>query len=330
MKKIIAILLAAMMLLTLAACGKKPDEPKTDAPAKTQEADPNVPSFDFTQFGKGSVAITGAELIQSEDDEQLLRVYYDYTNTDQVGVTPDSSFRFDEVLQGEEELDDTSIDEDDPAAIPEDDLESLTIQPGITARLTKLFEIDPEGGTISFKTFLMVGSWMYNKDQVNYFAFQLDPKNLPGKPKKDLEYGKITDPKYTADAKESGSYADLATPFEVTLTGDFEVIPYEDDEREGTVKAIRIGLIYKNLHSEEWPAGVALPLYAYQDGLSLETASDWYFEANEEDDAFNENVPSGEEIQCNAVYILRGDSPVELVVESPASDLRVGKVFKVK
>lgn len=329
MKKILAFLLATLMLLSFAACDDKTDDPKKTGEEGKADAAKSIAQFDFTQYGKASVAITGAELITSEDDEKLLRVYYDYTNTDRVGVSPDSSLKFNPVMQGEEELDDTSIDEDDPAAIPEDGLESLTIQPGITARLTKLFEIDPDGGKISFKLYAMVGSWMYNPDQTTYLSFELDPKNLPGKPDKDLEYAKITDPKHTANAKTSGSFADLATPFEVAITGDFEVIPYESDDDENA-KAIRIGLTYKNLYDSEMPAGVAIPMCAYQDGLSLDYGSDWYFEANEEDEAFNEDVPSGEEIRCNAVFILKGDSPVEFVVETPASDLVVGKVFKVK
>jgi len=329
MKKFLAFLLACVMLLSLAACGEKTDDPKTDGAGGAGEADPNVPSFEFSQYGKGRVAIAGAELITSEDDEKLLRVYYDYTNTDKVGVSPDSSLKFDVVTQGEEELDETAIDEDDEAAVAEDNLELLTIQPGITARLTKLFEIDPDGEKISFKLYLMVGSWMINKDDVNYFTFELDPKDLPGKPAKALEYAKITSPKYVGSAKTSGDFSDLATPYTVTITGDSEVIPYEEDD-DKEEKAIRIGLTYKNLHTDEWPAGVVLDLVAYQDGLSLDYASDWYYEANEEDEAFNEDVPSGEEIRCNAVFILRNDSPVEIVIENVATDTRVGKVFNVK
>ena len=37
MKKLIALLLAALMLLSLAACAAKPAETKTEAPAKTEE-----------------------------------------------------------------------------------------------------------------------------------------------------------------------------------------------------------------------------------------------------------------------------------------------------
>lgn len=333
MKRFLAILLAALMVLSMAACKKKPDAPATGeaktGEAKTEEKTPSIASYDFTQYGKGYVSIVGAEHVKDEDDTDLLRVYYDFTNKDKKGQTPDSGLKFNKVMQGETELDDTYIDEDDPAAVAEDNLDELTIQPGITARLTKLFEFDPEGEKVTFRLYLMVGSWVFSEETTNFFTFELDPKNLPGKPEKEMEYPRITDPQYVKNAPASGSYPDLATPYEVELTGEFEVLAYDEDDENG--KAIRVGLVYKNLDDQAWPVGVSLDITAYQDGLSLPFGSTWYIEEpTAEDEAYGEDVEPGETVKCNALFVLRNDSPVEIVIEEIASDLVIGKIFPVK
>lgn len=74
MKKTLAILLALVMVLTLAACGgggKKPAE--TTAPKETEPA-VQLPNFTFTQYGDAKITIVGAEFAKNDEEEDILRV----------------------------------------------------------------------------------------------------------------------------------------------------------------------------------------------------------------------------------------------------------------
>ena len=88
MKKMIAFVLTAVMLLSLAACTGNPAP--TDGPGTAPTSDPAVEteptveayaSYDFTQYGKAKIDILGAEFIKDDYDEDVLRIYYNYTNT---------------------------------------------------------------------------------------------------------------------------------------------------------------------------------------------------------------------------------------------------------
>lgn len=320
MKKFLALILAAVMLLSMAACGggDTPDDADTI-------------SHEFTQFGKGRITITGTEQFQNEDGENLLRIYYDYTNTssDAIGQCPGTALNFVNITQDGNELESGyRLSSNDPASIPEDHGDDLTVQPGHTVRQTEIIEFNPDGGTISVSVYLMIGSWVYNKDDLKYFTFEIDPKNLMGAPSKALEYTKITDPKYTKGMPASGTFGDIAVPFEAAITGQYEVVAYDDEEG---MKAIRVGLTYKNMADDEWPPCVVLPINAFQDGVSLSLGDTWYIdEVTAEDEAFGEYVAPGKTVSCNALFILRSDSPVEVVIETSAQDLHLGMVFKVK
>ena len=96
-------------------------------------------------------------------------------------------------------------------------------------------------------------------------------------------------------------------------------------------KAIRVGLVYKNLDDQAWPVGVSLDITAYQDGLSLPFGSTWYIEEpTAEDEAYGEDVEPGETVKCNALFVLRNDSPVEIVIEEiPPKTVKCPKLRKI-
>lgn len=94
MKKIVALLLALVMVLSMAACGKKEsgtDKPETsNAPAATTPAatsaaaDPTVEVVEddefthtFTQFGNARIKIVGAEATENALGEDVLCIYFD-------------------------------------------------------------------------------------------------------------------------------------------------------------------------------------------------------------------------------------------------------------
>ena len=90
MKKLIALLLALVMVLSMAACGKNEETLEVDDgnnplaidTVPVEEAEPDPLSHEFTQYGNGKIKIVGAEFTQDDYGDDLLRVYYDYTNTD--------------------------------------------------------------------------------------------------------------------------------------------------------------------------------------------------------------------------------------------------------
>ena len=108
MKKLLALLLALVMVLGLFACGKKeetsvpsegPVPQDTLNVADIQEED--ALSHTFTQFGNARIKIVGSEFVKNDDDEDILRIYYEYTNTDDTlcGHYPNTGLEFLSVTQ---------------------------------------------------------------------------------------------------------------------------------------------------------------------------------------------------------------------------------------
>ena len=63
----------------------------------------------------------------------------------------------------------------------------------------------------------------------------------------------------------------------------------------------------------------------------MEQGTTWDLEeVTAEDEAFEEDVAKGETVKCNAIFILRGENPVEVVVEQPLDDTRVGLTCNVQ
>lgn len=336
-KKLIAILLAAVMLLCLAACGgdKKPSEDPTTQPSATvpdateAPTDENIITHDFSQFGSGRIAIVGSELIEDEDGEDLLRVYYDYTNTGDtaIGQCPSTALEFEKITQDGNELDTGHLYEDDPAHIPEDSL-SVYVQPGCTIRQTLLIPVDPDGGVVSIGCYLTVGSWFFDKDDIQWFTFEIDPQDLMGAPAKALEIPSIMDSTYTKGMPTEGTDMDTAVPFGAALLEKYDIV---DHEQEEGMKALRVYCTFTNHHEESWPASVALPINAYQDGISLEMGSTFYLsDPTVEDETFESvQVATGETVSCSALFILRNDHPVDIVVEHHKDGMRLGTVCEV-
>ena len=68
-------------------------------------------------------------------------------------------------------------------------------------------------------------------------------------------------------------------------------------------------------------AGGAVALYRAWEGFFEETTP--------EDEAFGEDVEPGATVQCNAIFMLRGESPVDVVVEAPNVEMRVGVTYDI-
>lgn len=208
MKKTIALLLAFVMVLSMTACAKKDpgaDKPETSEPETSNSpavADPAVEDAEdeglahtFTQYGNARIKIVGAEAARNDSGEDLLRIYYDYTNTDDTanGHAPGYVLNFLSITQDGEECKTYDFRNDDENAVTEDLNPKLYVQPGCTNRNTINIRWNPNGGVVKVSCFVMVGSWMYSENDVDPFEFEIDPSALMGAPEP-FELPAITTP----------------------------------------------------------------------------------------------------------------------------------------
>ena len=188
MKKIVALLLVFVMVLSMDVYGEndsgtdKPEDSNTaSATESTAEETEKVGEVEkaeavendefthtFTQYGNARIKIVGAEATKNDKGEDLLRVYYDYTNTDDTanGHAPNIALEFMSITQDGEEcrtFDFTYYDED---ALPEDLNEGLNVQPGCTNRNTLNILWNPNGGAVKVSCYVMIGGWMFNEENV--------------------------------------------------------------------------------------------------------------------------------------------------------------------
>ena len=329
MKKLLALILAFAMVSTLAACTGNPAP--TDGPGTAPTGDPAVEtkptveayaSYDFTQYGKAKIDILGAEFIKDDYDEDVLRIYYNYTNTGDSACAryPGRTLYFKSITQDGNDIQVDYFGILDECAIPEDLNYDNGVQPGLTSRQTMLLPCDPEGGPIEVSCYIMVGSWVYEADEVECLTFQIDPKNLPEVPEP-LEMAPILEPTYAAGLPTSGT----------NDNGDISIDGFELTKGDEGADVLRVKLTVTNNGDEAtMPVNITDGVEVYQDGLGLPWFSTWDLEATEADEAYELDLEPGQTVQCNALFELRNDHPVEVVVESLDNDLRLGMICDIE
>ena len=326
MKKTLAILLALVMVLTLAACGgggKKPAE--TTAPKETEPA-VQLPNFTFTQYGDAKITIVGAEFAKNDEEEDILRIYYEYTNTstgDKArGHYPSTAVDFVSITQDGSDCEEYTFTPWDETCIPEDTNDNLYVQPGRTMRNTMCFRCDPSGGPVKVSCYVMVGSWMYDADSIEAFEFEIDPANLMGA-REPFELPAVDDPSYTDGMESAGVYGNAE--HEISING-LELTKDYDG-----VDVVRVKLTVTNNDAEAWSPAMICDLELYQDGIGLPYPTTWDLaEPSAEDEAYETALEPGQTVECNALYYLRNQNPVEVVIESPNTDTRLGARFDVQ
>lgn len=333
MKKTIALLLVLVMALPLAAFGEKDpgaDKPETSVSSAAAEptAEDAALTHTFTQYGNARIKIVGAEAASNDSGEDLLRIYYDYTNTDDTanGHTPGLVLNFLSITQDGEKCKTYDFRNDDENAVTEDLNTTLDVQPGCTNRNTINIRWNPNGGVVKVSCFVMVGSWMYSENNVEPFEFEIDPSALMGAPEP-FELPTITTPTYTSSMSASGEL-DFPEDSEASING----IELTKD-RDGR-DLIRVNLTVTNKGEEERTAARMAGVTLYQDGVSLHYAI--YFDVADEDvradnEAYNVNAVSpGDTVKCCALFYPRTKSPVEAVIENPNSKLCLGACFDLQ
>ena len=339
MKKLLALLLALVMVLGLFACGKKEETPEqedgnnpaavesTPVEEPSQAPEPEPLSHEFTQYGNGKIKIVGAEFTQNDYGDDLLRIYYDYTNTDDTanGHYLNTALDFVGITQDGNACDTYTASSDDYFIVPEDLNDTYYIQPGCTNRNTILVECDPNGGTVTVSCYLMIGSWVYNADEIEPFEFEIDTKDLMGAPEA-FVLPAIADPKYTANMSASGP---LDYPMDAQVSIDGLELTQDYDGQD----ILRVNLTVTNNGDEALTPAQMCLTELYQDGVSLPWASTWDMDDDDitaADEAYEEDLYPGETVQCSALFYPRNQNPVEAVIENVNSDLRLGTRFDVE
>ena len=336
MKKILALLLVLAMLLSMAACGKKEDTLETDDgnnplaidTTSVEGTEPDPWSYEFTQYGNVRIKIVGAEATRNDWGADLLRIFYDYTNTDDTanGHHPNTALNFLSITQDGEECITYDFQADDETALPEDLNHENYVQPGCTNRNTINILWNPNGGVVKVSCYIMIGSWAYNKNDIKPFEFEIDPDNLMGAPEP-FVLPAITNPTYTSGMSASGKY-DFPLDSEISIN-DIELTK-DYDGRD----VIRVNLTVTNNGEEELTPAMMCLLELYQDGVSLPWVNaTWDMDSDvvtDGDIAYEEDLYPGETVECSALFYPRNQNPVEAVIENVNAELRLGARFDVK
>ena len=336
MKKILALLLVLAMLLSMAACGKKEDTLETDDgnnplaidTTSVEGTEPDPWSYEFTQYGNVRIKIVGAEATRNDWGADLLRIFYDYTNTDDTanGHHPNTVLNFLSITQDGEECITYDFQADDETALPEDLNHENYVQPGCTNRNTINILWNPNGGVVKVSCYIMIGGWAYNKNDIKPFEFEIDPDNLMGAPEP-FVLPAITNPTYTSGMSASGKY-DFPLDSEISIN-DIELTK-DYDGRD----VIRVNLTVTNNGEEELTPAMMCLLELYQDGVSLPWVNaTWDMDSDvvtDGDIAYEEDLYPGETVECSALFYPRNQNPVEAVIENVNAELRLGARFDVK
>lgn len=314
MKKTFAILLAFVMVFSLlAGCGgsdkedtgTKKGEPET---ATAEEAKGFEPVS--ATLGGYDVTVVGAELFTDTDDKDGIRVYWDFTNTSDETIYAycDLSVKME---QEGFELNTTYVYSEDD--VPEYGNDTLDLRPGVSIRCISEYNCKADGEPISFTIY----DW-YDEDDA--LTVEFDPKNLPGRPEKDLEIEPISDPAWTEGMDVEGYVGEDA----YVVIESAEVVPGWDSGEE----VIRVYFTYTNESEEASSFWWATNYRAFQDGIEL--TEDWADEDVEEDENASLDIEPGNTVYCSVCWELRSDSPVEIEVYDSWTEEYIGYVFEVE
>lgn len=325
MKKILAIMLALVMLLTLAACGGNKDnnggktpsgndaEQTTDAPKDTSLAKGEWSN----KSGAFALALVGAELFDDEDGEKAIRVYFDFTNKESSYTTSFTDEKNDITLtQNGEELDDTRAVYGEDVAEVEN--HKKNVRPGVTIRCVGEYVLNAETGKVALEV------TAHNTDNA-VLTYELDLAALPGAPKEAFVAKEIAAPDFNNGWAESGTITDY---YKRDVKNGFAIKNAEFVDGVRDTKLIRVYFEFTNNREDSTDLFKSVDLRVYQDGIQLvEGQSN---ELCDSDLAFSNTVEPGQTVTVSNTYILTSDSPVEVEAYDTWQDSGLAKQFKVQ
>ena len=328
MKKLTAILLSLVMLVSFASCGNNSNDPATPDDGNQTAVDNNNQSTETpapsglatgeweNNLGKFAVALVGAELFDDEDGAKAVRVYLDFTNKADSYTTSFTDEKNDVILvQGEEELDETDAPYGEDVA--EYGNHKRNVRPGVTIRCIYQFALKEETGTVKFT--------LTAKNQENaVITYDFDLAALPGAPAEAFVAKEIAAPDFNNGWPESGEIKDYYSG-----QAQHNLVIKNAEFVDGTrdTKLIRVYYEFTNNKDEATDLFDAVDLRIFQDGIQLVEGQ--ANELCESDLAFSKDVEAGQTVTVSNVYILISDSPVEVEANDIWDDMGIAKQFTV-
>ena len=320
MKKSFAVLIILTMLLSLAGCGDKEEvgagsnAPVAEAPAEAAPTEAPKTALISGEWsddnGSYSVDVLGAELFTDDEDQQALRIWFDFTNNSNATVI------FQDMISDNTQQDGESL----PSAVTDSDHDFpeqynrlMRIRPGMTVRCVNQKQINPDGGTVN----LLYNVWGKNDEIVSYF---FDLNNLPGAPKEELPKVTVSAPTWTETLPLEGDYEGKAYIRIISA----EVCKDGDDNR-----ALRVFFEFTNNSDKEVSMWRIADLWAIQDGVGAGNVWPGIFNEIETDDAFESAQPIGETVTVSCLFRLYTDSPLEVEIVDDQGGTGLGAVFYV-
>lgn len=309
-KSTLAILMALLMVLSLAACGE--EKPADNKDADTTKTD-KVEGFKETkiELDACTINVLGCEQIKDYDEKPAIRVWFDVTNTSDETCYTNYNYEFTATQDGYKLTETSAYYE---IAVDAADTSLLEIRPGVTIRTCEEYNFKEDGGTI------VVGFNNYYSEE-EPVTINFDPKNLPGAPKEEFVIEKVADPQWVKDLKAEGVYDAYDVKY------DIKIEKYEFTEGYEGEKLIRVYYDFKNNSDEEESFSSNITHGAFQDGIELPIS--YPKEKVAEDENYTVEVEPGKSIKLAYSYELRTDSPVEIDLRD-FNGTGVGTVFEVK
>ena len=323
MKKFLAIMLALVLLLTLAACGDKNNGGETPSGNDTEQTtdtptDTSLAKGEWSnKSGAFALALVGAELFDDEDGEKAIRVYFDFTNKESSYTTSFTDEKRDIILtQNGEELDYTRAVYGEDVAEVEN--HKKNVRPGVTIRCIGEYELNAETGKVALEVTAK------NTDNA-VITYEFDLAALPGAPKEAFVAKEIAAPDFNNGWAESGTISDY---YQRNVKNGFAIKNAEFVDGVYDTKLIRVYFEFTNNREDSTDLFKSVDLRLYQDGIQLvEGQSN---ELCDSDLAFSKTVEPGQTVTVSNTYILTSDSPVEVEAYDTWEDSGLAKQFKVQ
>lgn len=308
-KKWLALVLAILMIMTMASCGKT-EEPQTpDAPVTDPTDAPVENKLPGATWDGYAVQYQGAEMVKDYGGNDALRIYYDFTNNSDEGQHAHNAVRMGLTQDGAE------LKESGVMAADETEYygnESHTVRPGVTIRGTAVYALSQAEGSVHVKMY------NYYNDETDVLEFDVDLANLPGKPEQAWTITPVTDPKNVTGLTTGGV---VDEDYEVTIDGIEKAKGYDGED------LVRVLFTFTNNSDDDEDMWTAAHLEVFQDNIEMmETTA---LPEAESDDAFYADVAPGQTVKTSVCYILRTDSPIEVEIGDGWSVL-YGARFDVK
>lgn len=314
LKTMIAILLAAIMLLSMVACGgKTPDTtvPTTENTPPTDggdTADPTEPNgFEVTTVTSGDfeISVLGAEKVEGLQDSIGLRIYYQFTNHSAFTAKALNDFSLNASQNGEDLSTVVPMD-----SVPEDDCNDLYVRPGATIRCTSVRKLVDETSAVTFS----IGA--YSADEMLEVEFDL--ANLPGAPAEALKIAAVADPQNAGYTATEGTFDEK---YAVKITG----VEKTTDKKDNP--ALVVHYSFTNNSDEDKTFISAVGAKVFQDGIQLQPATpvDTSSAAYK---ARMEKCPAGQTVEVDMYFKLLSDSPCEVEVCDKHISLDMGHYFE--